>query len=645
METAQSEPLSRAVATHRPVRPGRDLALGALGALGVVYGDIGTSPLYAIKECLAWDPQGKLSPHAVIPMLPNVLGVLSLVFWALVLVICIKYLAFMLRADNHGEGGILALAALLQHRRVRRLAIPLLLGLFGTGLLFGDGVITPAISVLGAIEGLSHHNHGLAVLVVPITVAILLGLFIVQRHGTGRIGLAFGPVMLIWFVAIGAIGLRWIVVQPVVLRAVNPAYAAAFLASHGVMGFLMLGLVVLVITGAEALYADLGHFGKQPIRIAWFAVAMPGLLLNYFGQGALLLAHAPGTIKNPFYASVQGPLLIPMLVLATIAAIIASQALIAGVFSITHQAVQLGFWPRVTVVHTSARIAGQIYIPEMNWLLMTGCITVVLGFRSSSGLAGAYGVAVTGTMVITTLLLYAVCRSNWGYSRPRALGLLVPFLTIDLAFFAASTAKIAGGGWLPLAIAVCVFAIMTTWYRGRTELTRILDAASVPEELFLADIAATQPRRVRGTAVFMSSTPAGIPNVLMHHLKHNQALHEQVVLLTIEIENVPSVDNACTIELRDLGNGLVRIVARFGFMQRPDVPNLLARCSSKGIVAEPMATTFYLGRETLLTDGKTRFARWRKLLFAFLARNARSPTEFFNLPPNRVVELGAQIQI
>jgi KUP system potassium uptake protein len=630
---------------HRPVRPGRELALAALGALGVVYGDIGTSPLYAIKECLAWDPEGKLSPHAVIPILPNVLGVLSLVFWALVLVICIKYLAFVLRADNHGEGGILALSALLQHRHARRLAVPMLLGVFGTGLLFGDGVITPAISVLGAIEGLSQRSHALTVLVVPITVAILLGLFVVQRHGTGRIGLAFGPVMLIWFIAIGAIGLRWIVVSPVVLRAVNPAYAASFLASHGVMGFLMLGLVALAITGAEALYADLGHFGKQPIRLAWFAVAMPGLLLNYFGQGALLLAHEPGTIKNPFYASVQGPLLIPMLVLATMAAIIASQALIAGVFSITHQAMQLGLWPRVTVVHTSPRIAGQIYLPEMNWLLMAGCIAVVLGFRSSSGLAGAYGVAVTGTMVITTLLLYGVCRSIWKYSRPRALALVVPFLTIDLAFFAASTAKIADGGWFPLAIAISVFAVMTTWCRGRTELAQIMDAASVPEELFLADLAATQSRRVRGTAVFMSSTPAGIPNVLLHHLKHNQVLHEQVVLLTIEIENVPWVDSARTLEVRDLANGLVRIVARFGFMQRPDVPKLLERCASKGIVAAPMATTFYLGRETLLTDGTTRFARWRKLLFAFLSRNARSPTELFNLPPNRVVELGTQIQI
>jgi len=639
----------------------RELALASLGALGVVYGDIGTSPLYAMKECLAWHPDGKFpsglasSPHAVEPTFANVLGVLSLMFWALLLVICLKYLIFVLRADNKGEGGILALAALVEgeaggtprtSRSGRpRLAIPILLGLFGTGLLFGDGAITPAISVLGAMEGLSEQSHALTVWVVPITVGILIGLFLVQRHGTGRIGVAFGPVMLVWFVVIGVIGVRWIVAEPAVLQAINPLYAIEFLAAHGAMGFLLVGLVFLVVTGGEALYADMGHFGKTPIRIAWFGLALPGLLLNYFGQGALLLSHPTGTIQNPFYATADGPMLIPMLVLATMAAVIASQALISGVFSITRQAMQLGYWPRVTVVHTSARTEGQIYIPEMNWLLMAGCIAVVLQFRSSSGLAAAYGIAVTGTMGITSYLFYLVCRRRWGYSQLKALTFLVPFLAIDLAFFSANAAKILDGGWFPLAIGVVVFAIMTTWWRGRIELSQIMDAGQIPDDLFLADIAESRPHRVRGTAVFMSSTPAGVPNVLMHHLKHNQVMHEQVVLFSIQILNAPYADPVSSLELRELGHGLFRVIARVGFMQSTDVPRLLVRCARMGLVVEPMTTTYYLGRQTLLTSGKSKLARWRKLLFSFLSRNARPPTAFFNLPPNRVVELGLQIEL
>jgi KUP system potassium uptake protein len=664
MEAVKSDaPLAQAVAepAHgehgaHAAPHGRELALLSLGALGVVYGDIGTSPLYAIKECLAWSPDGKFSPHAVAPTFENVTGVLSLMFWALLLVICLKYLVFVLRADNKGEGGILALAALVVDSsrngksRPGRLAIPILLGLFGTGLLFGDGAITPAISVLGAMEGLSEQSPALTYLVVPVTVGILVGLFVVQRHGTGRIGTAFGPVMLVWFAAIGVIGVYWIAVRPDVLTAVNPVHGIRFLASNGAIGFLLVGLVFLVVTGGEALYADMGHFGKRPIRLAWFTVAAPALVLNYFGQGALLLSSPLGTVRNPFYAAADlhllgVPLLIPMVVLATMAAIIASQALISGVFSITRQAMLLGFWPRVSVVHTSAKTEGQIYIPEMNWLLMAGTIAVVLQFRTSSGLAAAYGIAVTGTMGITSVLYYLVCRRRWGYSQAAALSFLVPFLAIDLAFFAANAAKILDGGWFPLAIGVCVFVVMTTWWRGRMELSQQMDANVVPDELFLADLDVSPPPRVRGTAVFMSSTPDGIPNVLMHHIKHNQVLHQQVVLFSIHTQPVPWIDPERGLEVRDLGYGFFRVVAKVGFMQTPDVPKILARCAAHGIQSQPMTTTYYLGRQTLLTGGKARLARWRKLLFSFLSRNARPPTAFFNLPPNRVVELGLQIEL
>jgi len=624
---------------HHAATSRRVLALTSLGALGVVYGDIGTSPLYAMKECLA-------GPHGVPAVHDNVLGVLSLMFWALMLVVTLKYLVFVLRADNKGEGGILALAALLEGTtasRKGRLAIPLLLGLFGAGLLFGDGVITPAISVLGAMEGLSEQNPALGELAVPITIAILVGLFFVQRYGTKRIGALFGPIMLVWFTAIGVIGLRWILVEPHVFAALNPVYGIELLTEHGLHGFLLLGLVFLVVTGGEALYADMGHFGRLPIRIAWFTIALPGLLLCYFGQGALLLSSKPGTITNPFYAMVEGPLLLPMVVLATMAAVIASQALISGVFSLTRQAMQLGFWPRVTVVHTSAETEGQIYIPEMNWLLMAGCIALVLQFRSSSGLAAAYGIAVTGTMGITSYLFYLVCRLRWGYTQPKALAFLIPFLIIDLTFFAANAAKIADGGWFPLAVGLCVFSVMTTWWREHLELSKSMEAGSIPDEMLLADVAANPPPRVKGTAVFMASTPDGMPNVLLHHLKHNQVLHQQIVLFSVRIEPVPMVGGEGKIEVRDLGHGFFRVIARVGFMQSTDVPKLLKR--AKGVIAEPMTTTYYLGRQTLLTTGKSRMARWRKLLFSFLSRNARPPTAFFNLPPNRVIELGLQIEV
>jgi KUP system potassium uptake protein len=630
---------------HAPRSP-RALALVSLGALGVVYGDIGTSPLYAVKECLAWPH----SPHALRPDDATVLGVMSLVFWALVLVVVVKYLVFVLRADNKGEGGILALAALLDRedgpRGRRRLALPLLAALFGAGLLFGDGVITPAISILGAMEGLSEQNRDLTDLVVPITIAILVGLFLVQRFGTGRIGGVFGWVMLVWFVAIGVAGARWIAVEPGVLAAVDPRYGVAVLLDHGWHGFLLLGSVFLVVTGGEALYADMGHFGRVPIRIAWYAVALPGLLLNYFGQGALFLSREPGSITNPFYALVDGPLLVPMLVLATMAAIIASQALISGVFSLTRQAIQLGFWPRLTVRHTSADAEGQIYIPEMNYLLMIGCVVLVLQFRTSSALAAAYGIAVTGTMAITSFLFYRVAVHRWRWPRARAGALLTLFLIFDLAFLAACATKVLAGGWFPLAVGVAVFAVMTTWWRGRLELGRLIDAGALPTELFLADLELNPLPRVDGTAVFMTSGADNVPNVVLHHVKHNRVLHREVVLFSVVTEPVPWVATARALDVQPLGHGMLRVTARVGFMQSPDVPALIARCAAAGhVTAAPMTTTYYLGRQTLLTSGKTRMARWRKLLFSFLARNSRAPTAFFNLPPNRVVELGLQIEL
>jgi KUP system potassium uptake protein len=578
----------------------------------------------------------------------NVFGVLSLFFWALLLVICIKYLVFVLRADNKGEGGILALAALVEQtdRSPRRkLSVPVLLALFGAGLLYGDGVITPAVSVLGAVEGISEQNPAFSELVVPISAAILIGLFWVQRVGTGRIGSVFGWVMLLWFVAIGVAGGRFILHRPEVLLAVSPHHAIEFLARNGLHGFLLLGSVVLCITGGEALYADMGHFGRTPIRVAWSAVVFPGLLLNYFGQGALFLEQG-ARVSNGFYDLVSDtPVLLPMVILATMAAIIASQALISGAFSLTHQAVQLGYLPRVSVVHTSHKHEGQIYIPEVNWLLMVACVALVFAFRSSSNLAAAYGIAVTGTMAITSFLYFLVVRRNWGYPLYIALALFIPFLAIDLAFFSANTTKIAAGGWFPLAVGVGAFAMMTTWWRGRLELSKQMESGTIPDDLFLADLAETRLPRVQGTAVFMTSGTGGMPNVLLHHVKHNKVLHRQVVLLSIATENVPFVVGNQSLSVRELDHGFYRVVARVGFMQQPNVPRVLSRCERHGLLVNPADTTYYLGRQTLLTTGQTRVARWRKILFAFLARNSRAPTEFFHLPPNRVVELGLQIEL
>jgi len=620
----------------------KELALVSLGALGVVYGDIGTSPLYAMKECLT----GK---HGALPTHDNVLGVLSLVFWALTLIIVVKYLTFVLKADNKGEGGIQALAALVSSTRKEnrfRLAVPILLALFGTGLLYGEGVLTPAISVLGAVEGLNVATTSLEDFVVPITIVILVGLFMVQRFGTHRIGTVFGYVMLLWFIAIGAAGASWVVEAPQVLAAVNPVYAGEFLAHNGTHGFLLLGSVVLVVTGGEALYADMGHFGRVPIRVAWYCVVYPGLLLNYFGQGALLLTAPEGSVTNPFFQLVaDGPMLYPMVGLAMLAAIIASQALISGAFSLTNQAVQLGYAPRVTIIHTSAKAEGQIYIPEVNYLLMVACVAVVLLFGSSTKLAGAYGVAVTGTMAITSLLYFLVRRDLWKLPLLPSVIMLVCFLGIDLTLFSSTLAKIHHGGWLPLSFGAVVFVAMTSWWRGRTELSRIMDQGNLPDDLFLDDAETQALHRVKGTAVFMTSNPDGIPNVLMHHVKHNQVLHQQVVLLSLHTESVPWVSPRTALTVKPLGHGFFRVVARVGFMQTPVVPSILADCGRAGLKINPATTTYYLGRQTLITKGKAPMATWRKILFSFMTKNARPPTDFFGLPPNRVVELGLQIEL
>jgi KUP system potassium uptake protein len=565
-------------------------------------------------------------------------------------VVTFKYLTFVMRADNRGEGGILALMALVGRKGSSgRRGLLLQLGLFGAALLYGDGVITPAISVLGAVEGLSVATPALEHAVVPITVVLLVGLFVVQSRGTAAVGAVFGPIMLVWFAVIGALGAAAISRDPSVLRAALPSHAIAFAAANRVHAFLVLGAVVLVITGGEALYADMGHFGRRPIRVAWLGVAMPCLLLNYFGQGAVLLRD-PGAARNPFYLLAPDWLLYPLVGIATLAAIIASQALISGAFSLTRQAVQLGYSPRVTIRHTSATEIGQIYLPEVNWLLAAACVALVLGFRSSSNLAAAYGIAVTGTMAITSLLFHRVTRDLWRWPRWRSWSLTLLFLAVDLAFFASNALKIEQGGWFPLAVAGLIFALLSTWKRGRDELSRQLAEAGLPLDLFLGEIARKPPHRVPGTAIFMTSHTASCPPVLLHHLKHNKVLHERVVLVSVLTEEIPTVAERDRLAFQELGSGFYQVIGRYGFMETPDVPALLASLPERSlpgprIEKAPLETTYFLGRETLLPDGTSKLARWRKRLFIVMSRNAQTASSFFRLPPNRVVEMGAQIQL
>jgi KUP system potassium uptake protein len=618
----------------------------ALAALGVVYGDIGTSPLYALKECFG-------SQFGIAPTPENVLGVLSLFFWALTLVIVVKYLTFIMRADNHGEGGILALLALLRMDAVRASAL-VSLGLIGAALLYGDGVITPAISVLSAMEGLSVATPTLEPFVVPLTVLILGALFFVQRRGTAGVGAVFGPATLVWFVAIALAGLAHVVQEPRVLEAVSPWHAATFFAAHRGHGFLVLGSVVLCITGGEALYADMGHFGPRPIRIAWYTVVLPALLSSYFGQGAFLLARCregivaascQEAVANPFFALVPDALLYPMVVIAAVATVVASQALISGAFSLTQQAVQLGFMPRVQIRHTSAVTEGQIYVPVVNWSLMVACIALVLATGSSSKLAAAYGIAVTGTMAITSVLFYGVVRRRWLWPRWKACGLVALFLVIDLAFFGANLAKFFHGGWFPIAMALGVFVLMSTWKQGGLWRAEQYARERVRFDAFVASLAASPPVRVKGTAVFMTQDAEGTPPALLHHLKHNQVLHEQVVILTIQTRPAPLVPVEERVELVQLGRGFWRVLAYYGFMETPNVPEIMRLAARAGLATVRGRTSFYLGREVFVPSGRSGLPGWRKALFVFMARNARSPTDFFGIPPNDVVELGAQLQI
>ena len=636
------------VTSHAPiVRSPKDLARLSLGALGVVYGDIGTSPLYAIKEC--FNPA-----HGIGINVGNVLGILSLVFWALTLIVVVKYIGFVMRADNHGDGGILALLALVTEQRShpkrgetghRRWITLVGLALFGAALLWADGMITPVISVLGALEGLDVATPIFRPWIVPLALIILVTLFLVQRRGTAGIGAVFGPLMLVWFASIAALGIPAIVRHPEVLAAINPLYAVHFFRANGLQGFLILGAVVLCVTGSEALYADMGHFGRRPIRIAWYWLVFPALLANYFGQGALLLARGQEVVQNPFYGLAPEWFLYPLVVIATAAAVIASQALISGAFSLAQQAIQLGFSPRLTIVHTSGEASGQVYVPEVNTILMIACVSLTLMFQRSGNLAAAYGIAVMGTMVITTILLFSVERQIWKWPLWQALALSAVFMAIDIPFLAANLVKIVSGGWVPLAVAFAIYTLMTTWKRGRTAVRKHLAEASLPIDYFLSRLDDYAPHRVKGTAVFMTSTMGVTPPILLHHFKHNKVLHEKVILFTIVTEGVPEVSKRDRVQVRELEHGFWEVIAHYGFMQTPNVPLALRRASEQGLQLEPESVSYFLGRETLLTTGKTGMAAWRKRIFVYLARNARPANAFFRIPPNRVIELGAQVEL
>jgi KUP system potassium uptake protein len=611
----------------------------ALGALGVVYGDIGTSPLYTIKECFH-------GIHAVEPNAANILGVMSLVAWSLTIVISIKYITFMMRADNRGEGGIFALLALvlsadkLKSQQVRSAGV--FAALIGAALLYGDGFITPSISVLSAIEGLEVATDAARSFVVPLTCVVLFLLFLVQRRGTAGIGRVFGPIMMVWFAALSSLGLLHILRNPQILYALNPVYAFGFFAEHHIYGMVVLGSVVLCITGGEALYADMGHFGRKPIRLSWFALVFPALILNYFGQGALLLDH-PDLAVNPFYGMVPRSLLYPMVGLSTIATVIASQAMISGAFSLTRQAAQLGYCPRVTIIHTSEKTEGQIYIPEVNWIMMVVCIGLVLVFKASSGLAGAYGVAVTANMGITSVVYFLVATRTWGWSLRKSVPLVGLFLVFDSLYFGSNLLKFFDGGWFPLAVAALIVLVMTTWKDGRAELYRRLLASLLPVEAFLNDLATHNIYRVSGTAVFMASSPQFTPPSLLHHFKHNRVLHERVLLLTIQVKDYPSVPDEERVRFEELGQGFHRVLVHYGFMETPNVPHIMRKAFKAGIIPNLYPISYYLGRETLITTGNSKVMRWRKGLFAFLSRNSRSASDYFGIPPGSVIELGVQI--
>ncbi len=616
--------------------PSRKSAL-ALGALGIVYGDIGTSPLYALKEVFA-------GAHPVPITAANVNGILSLVFWSLTLIVSVKYVMLIMRADNRGEGGIMALTALALRKveSPRQRAWLTLAGIAGAALFYGDGVITPAISVLSAVEGLEVASPAFKSYVVPLTIGVLIVLFAFQRKGTARIGALFGPVMLLWFAVLALLGLVNILHAPSVLACLNPLAAFHFMRAHPKLGFLALGGVVLVVTGTEALYADMGHFGRKPVQLAWFALVLPALVLNYFGQGALLL-HQPQAIQNPFYFLAPQWALYPMVILATAATIIASQAVISGAFSMTREAMQLGYSPRMEVQHTSDQEMGQIYMPGINWALLLAVVVLVLGFRSSSALGAAYGIAVTGTMVITTVLALIVVRRLWQWSVFKTGILISVFLVIDIAFFAANAIKIEDGGWFPLVFGAGVFGLMSTWKRGRQLLRARLEDQAIPLLPFVDGLATSQMSRVPGTAVFLSSDPNAVPHALLHNIKHNRVLHQRIVLTTVRIEDVPHLAEAERITVEALPQNFYRVQVRFGFKDEPNLPHALALCEACGGSFDTAQTSFFLGRETLIPSLGSGMPLWREKLFIAMFRNAGSMADFFNLPPNRVIELGSQV--
>lgn len=614
----------------------------ALGTLGVVYGDIGTSPLYAVKECFH-------GTHGIPLTSANLLGVMSLIFWSLTMVVMIKYVIFILMADNEGEGGMFALTALFlgkgaKHLPERTVKVLVFLGIFGAALFYGDGIITPVISVLSAVEGLNVATKAAESFVLPISCAILAGLFLFQYQGTERIGKVFGPIMLFWFIALAALGLAQVLRRPEILMALDPRYAVSFFYLNRLHGMVVLGAVVLCLTGASALYADLGHFGRGPIRLSWNAVVFPALVLNYFGQTALLLEN-PQAAVNPFYELVPRVLLYPMVALATIATVIASQAMITGVYSLTQQAIQVGYCPRLHIVHTSGETKGQIYMPWVNTIMMVGCLGLALAFKQSSGLAAAYGIAVMGNMAITTLIYYYVTRYNWNWPAWKALLPACVFLFFDISYFGANLLKFVDGGWLAVSVAFVLTLVMVTWRDGRALLAKRNEDARVPVELILKDMHKYKVVRTPGTGAFLSVSPVGTPITLLHLLKHTEALPKKVVLMSIVSANTPYVEREERLAITNLGQGFYRLIAAYGFMETPNVPEILDIASEKGLEMDTFSTTFYVNRETLLSTGAAQMSSWRKGLFAFLSRNAWNVTTFFGIPPNRVVELGSQVEL
>jgi len=610
------------------------------GALGVVFGDIGTSPLYALKECFH-------AAHGLELTQANVLGILSLIFWSMTIIVSIKYIAFIMRADNRGEGGIMALLALAlraQYRHTWLRPVLIGIGLFGAALFFGDGMITPAISVLSAIEGLKVVSPGLEAFVIPITIGVLISLFLIQRHGTASIGTFFGPVMLVWFTTLAVLGIVNLHHSPEVLLLVNPLWAMGFVAEHPLAAFIAMGAVVLTVTGGEALYADMGHFGRKPIRRAWFFLVFPALLLNYAGQGALLLSD-PTAIENPFYRLVPEWGLYPLIILSTLAAVIASQAVISGVFSIARQAMLLGYLPRFQINHTSDREMGQIYIPFFNWTLLATIILLVLAFKSSSNLASAYGIAVTMTMICDALLLLVVAHKLWGWHPALATAVTLPFLLVDLVFFGATSLKILQGGWFPLLIGCSAFFVMATWKAGRDILSHRLNSETMPLKLFINSIGASAGQTVPGTAVFMTGSHHYVPHALLHNMKHNKIIHERNVLLTLMTRDVPYVEDSERLVIEKIAHEFYLVTAAYGFKEQPDVPALFNLCKAQGLNFDMMDTSFFVSRERIIAHGRHGMSRWREKLFVAMARNAVSATDFFQIPTNRVVEMGTQVEL